>query len=560
MQTHADKNQENQSHSTAVKAGVEQKQDYTAAQFVDNRPEAIQKRKLQELANNSTRNQQFPQFQKAADVHPVKQEPPIQKKENRTGLPDNLKGGIENLSGYSMDDVKVHYNSDKPTQLQAHAYAQGTDIHIASGQEKHLSHEAWHVVQQKQGRVKPTMQMKGKVNVNDDVRLEKEADIMGTKSLQAGNEKNSPLQHKRTESRIAQRKKDDPNQAQKELSDLASEIQENKNDIEGVSPAMIDHAISALHEVASSDDKTAATKVFDKLKAVGKGQVENVPEAKNPEPVQKMSKTKEGLWIGIAIGTIIPVVGNIIGGLIGHAKGKQADLNDLMAAYPALTLGDLNTMTQAGAGTYRIRNQLNTINGNNIAHLIQLYNDGLAPETISNLLAIEQNGALIHNRYTTIVPNCIVGNIQFGSKSGGNFGSIYFPFGRIRLVHPGNPAIEPHGAGLLARATLNNADLQIIDNYWSVNVNVAHPINTPTDMYNHAQGLGSYQVAAPGVGGTLVEFYNNGWHPSRGTPKAFPAITQNELNIIAHIANLNNNAQLRAWMNAIPNLRRISMN
>ena len=90
---------------------------------------------------------------------------------------------MENLSGISLADVKVHRNSDKPAQFQAHAYAQGTDIHLASGQEKHLPHEAWHVVQQKQGRVKPTMQMKGKVNVNDDKGLEKEADIMGAKAL-----------------------------------------------------------------------------------------------------------------------------------------------------------------------------------------------------------------------------------------------------------------------------------------------------------------------------------------------------------------------------------------
>ncbi len=105
-------------------------------------------------------------------------------RDSNTGLPDNLKSGIENLSGYSMDDVKVHYNSDKPAQLQAHAYAQGTDIHIASGQEKHLPHEAWHVVQQKQGRVRPTLQMKGNVNVNDDAGLENEADVMGTKAIQ----------------------------------------------------------------------------------------------------------------------------------------------------------------------------------------------------------------------------------------------------------------------------------------------------------------------------------------------------------------------------------------
>lgn len=107
---------------------------------------------------------------------------PLQKKENNTGLPGNLKSGIENLSGFSMDDVNVHYNSEKPAQLQALAYAQGTDIHIAPGQEKHLPHEAWHVVQQKQGRVKATMQMKGAIDINDDAGLEREADIMGSKA------------------------------------------------------------------------------------------------------------------------------------------------------------------------------------------------------------------------------------------------------------------------------------------------------------------------------------------------------------------------------------------
>lgn len=104
----------------------------------------------------------------------------IQREErpNNTGLPDNLKAGIENLSDYSMDDVKVHYNSGKPIQLQALAYAHGTDIHIAPGQEKHLPHEAWHIVQQKQGRVQPTMQLQG-INVNDNEDLEKEADEFG---------------------------------------------------------------------------------------------------------------------------------------------------------------------------------------------------------------------------------------------------------------------------------------------------------------------------------------------------------------------------------------------
>ncbi|BDD04506.1 eCIS core domain-containing protein [Aureibacter tunicatorum] len=126
-------------------------------------------------------------------------------KPNNTGLPDKLKTGVENLSGYSMDDVKVHYNSDKPAQLQAHAYAQGTDIHVASGQEKHLPHEAWHVVQQKQGRVKPTKQMKGKVNVNDDPALERQADIMGQRANEfTSSPTNSELQQRSTWAPVSQ--------------------------------------------------------------------------------------------------------------------------------------------------------------------------------------------------------------------------------------------------------------------------------------------------------------------------------------------------------------------
>lgn len=123
--------------------------------------------------------------QKAAPEEELqKKAMPVQKKANNTGMPDNLKSGVESLSGFSMDDVKVHYNSSQPAQLNALAYAQGTDIHIGPGQEKHLPHEAWHVAQQKQGRVQPTTQMKEGVPVNDDPGLEHEADVMGAKANQ----------------------------------------------------------------------------------------------------------------------------------------------------------------------------------------------------------------------------------------------------------------------------------------------------------------------------------------------------------------------------------------
>jgi len=107
------------------------------------------------------------------------------KKENNTGMPDSLKAGVESLSGIDMSDVRVYYNSPKPVEVGALAYTQGTDIHVAPGQERHLPHEAWHVVQQAQGRVRPTMQVKG-VAVNDDVRLEMEAGMIGDMANRSG--------------------------------------------------------------------------------------------------------------------------------------------------------------------------------------------------------------------------------------------------------------------------------------------------------------------------------------------------------------------------------------
>ncbi len=125
---------------------------------------------------------------------------------NKTGMPDQLKSGIENMSGMSMDHVKVHYNSPEPAQLNAHAFAQGSDIHVAPGQEQHLPHEAWHVVQQAQGRVQPTKQMKRGTPVNDDKGLETEADVMGAKAMETGKQVQQQAQLKEIEatSTIAQ--------------------------------------------------------------------------------------------------------------------------------------------------------------------------------------------------------------------------------------------------------------------------------------------------------------------------------------------------------------------
>ena len=166
-----------------------QPQNDLAVQLMDNRPEAIQLQQIQESADNGILNDEIAQLQATADASSTSTAP-FQFKENNTGLPDNLKSGMENLSGMSLDHVKVHRNSDKPAAVQAHAYAQGSDIHLASGQEKHLPHELGHVVQQAEGRVRPTTSVNG-MAVNDSTTLEKEADSMGARALQRVSKNNS---------------------------------------------------------------------------------------------------------------------------------------------------------------------------------------------------------------------------------------------------------------------------------------------------------------------------------------------------------------------------------
>ena len=149
----------------AQKQAPTQKKDApTAASILDTSSQSESLQRKADMANKAAQREEAP-------------------RPNNTGMPDNLKAGIESLSGFSMDDVRVHYNSSKPATVQALAYTQGTDIHVAPGQEKHLPHEAWHVAQQMAGRVSPTTNING-MPVNDNAGLEHEADVMGEKAVQ----------------------------------------------------------------------------------------------------------------------------------------------------------------------------------------------------------------------------------------------------------------------------------------------------------------------------------------------------------------------------------------
>jgi hypothetical protein len=95
-----------------------------------------------------------------------------------TRLPAALQAGIRRRTGVRMDDVSVHYDSAQPDRFNALAFARGRQIHLARGQERLLPHEAWHIVQQKQGRVRPTLH-EGGAAINDEPALEREADGAG---------------------------------------------------------------------------------------------------------------------------------------------------------------------------------------------------------------------------------------------------------------------------------------------------------------------------------------------------------------------------------------------
>lgn len=122
-------------------------------------------------------------------------------KNSNTGIPETLQSRFEAVSKLSMDDVRVHYNSAAPKEFGALAYTQNTHIYMAPEQERHLGHELGHIVQQKQGRVKPTGYINRTV-INDDAVMEREADLLSrqaialrTVDLHAGKENGGMIDH-----------------------------------------------------------------------------------------------------------------------------------------------------------------------------------------------------------------------------------------------------------------------------------------------------------------------------------------------------------------------------
>jgi|GEM_PF-3427478 len=473
---------------------------------------------------------------------------------NRTGMPDHLKAGIETLSGTAMDDVKVHYNSAKPAHVQALAYTQGTDIHVGPGQDKHLPHEAWHVVQQKQGRVKPTMQAKG-VAINDDAGLEREADVMGAKSLKTNSFPAKIVQKKYNKDTVAQLEPngDGYSTEQQELLNLSDELQKNKSQITSVSESEVEEAISVLKQTVQSGDKSTISEVLKKIKSVAKNAETNESESGTVQLAPPWTYKKKRAVKGALIGTLFPVIGTLIGAIIGYKTGKKKDQINQLYTDGAIR-AEVTAMMAIEPNAQTLHNQIQAEATQTATLIHQLYiTDGATSAEITAMLAVQPNAQTIHNYMQTVVPGFTLGDILFASMAGGNVGSIYFTNGRIRLTHGNNPQVSVHVG--ITRHTISNPDYGQYRT-WLINGRPGGGTKA-----NYIRGLPSFALAVAGVGERLVEFWPGHQHISRGGPVAFNyGLTQTQLNIIGNAANTGSNATLRAWMGAIPALAAIPIN
>jgi len=130
----------------------------------------------------------------------------LETRRNDTGIPNGLRTQFETLSGFSFDDVRIHYHSDKPARFGALAYTQGNQVYVGAGQERHLPHELGHIVQQKRGGVRANFNIGGQP-VNNDAALERQADTYArqARSLPSENVASYPPARHEKESGVVQR-------------------------------------------------------------------------------------------------------------------------------------------------------------------------------------------------------------------------------------------------------------------------------------------------------------------------------------------------------------------
>lgn len=106
MHTQVDKKQKQESQLVPNTIAERQLGSSSTFQFVDDRPESIAQRKLQEVSRNSQQVKQAAQLQALANQYVARQQEPVQKLDPQAGFPDRAKAGKEDLSGGSHIPVQ----------------------------------------------------------------------------------------------------------------------------------------------------------------------------------------------------------------------------------------------------------------------------------------------------------------------------------------------------------------------------------------------------------------------------------------------------------------------
>lgn len=120
MNTHADKTQENKSQSVANELSQKQNGSESTFQFVDNRPEAIAQRKLQEMVNYRSRVSQLSSFQDMANNSPqAKQAAPLRAKaDNHTAQKQQPMDGVVIQRESSYDGLVPDHDNYGDSYIQ----------------------------------------------------------------------------------------------------------------------------------------------------------------------------------------------------------------------------------------------------------------------------------------------------------------------------------------------------------------------------------------------------------------------------------------------------------
>lgn len=143
MNTHADKTQENKGRAVANSLPKQQSNGEPAFHFVDNRPETIAQKKLQEMANNSPQVKQLTAFRAMFDKNSIPQ-PPVQRKmifgygtedldaaKERNGITNTAYIKVQNeAKGIQQDIILALGAQSTSEQAKFHPYGKGGLINV----------------------------------------------------------------------------------------------------------------------------------------------------------------------------------------------------------------------------------------------------------------------------------------------------------------------------------------------------------------------------------------------------------------------------------------------